>query len=312
MLTRRHIRAKVMQAVYAYRQGAPEDIPVFCKNFLASIEKIGDLYAMQASLLDAVVRKASAKLEVRRTKHLASPEDRNPNRKFVENPFSALLEKNPEFARLSAKYSSLWADHSEYVETILQKIETSPQYRDYMDSGDNSFSAHKDFMLFVFRDIIAPDEALADFYEDYNMDWAADLQVANTMMLKTLENVKEGNPDFSIPSLYKDSGDKEFARELLQKTLENGDTWRPLIEQKAENWDSERIALVDFILMEMAITEFMMFPSIPAKVTLNEYIEIAKDYSTPKSKVFVNGILDRVLEELTAQGKINKSGRGLM
>lgn len=312
MLTRRHIRAKVMQAVYAYRQGAPGDIPIFCKNFLASIEKIGDLYAMQASLLDAVIRKASAKLEIRRTKHLASPEDRNPNMKFAENPFSALLEKNREFARLSTKYSSLWTDHSEYVENILQKIETSEKYKDYMASGDNSFAAHKHFVLFVFRDIIAPDEALTDFYEDYNMDWAADLQVANTMMLKTLEDVKEGSPDFSIPLLYKDSGDKDFARELLVKTLENGETWRPLIEQKAENWDSERIALVDFILMEMAITEFMMFPSIPAKVTLNEYIEIAKDYSTPKSKVFVNGILDRVLEELTAEGKINKSGRGLM
>lgn len=312
MLTRRHIRAKVMQALYAYRQSAPQDTAKFRKNFLAGMEKINDLYAMQAALLDAVVRKAEAQLEARRTKHFASAQERTPNRKFAENPFSALLEKNPVFAGACARYGSLWADHSEYVQNILNAIESSPEYHRYMDSADHSFAAHKDFMIHVFRDVIAPDEGLSDFYEDCNMDWAADMQVANTMLLKTLEDVKEGDPDFSIPSLFKDATDRQFARELLEKTLEEGDSHRELIVRKAENWDPERIALVDMILMEMAITEFLSFPSIPAKATLNEYIEIAKDYSTPKSRVFINGILDRVFEELSAEGKIHKSGRGLM
>ena len=312
MLTRRHIRARVLQAVYAYRQGTPGDVAAYSKNFLSGLDKIKDLYAIQASLLQAVVRMAAARIEARRTKLLASPEDLSPNTKFAENPFTALLEENRAYAAGTAKYASMWADHSEFVENVLRHVEESPRYGEYMASADVSFAAHKRFIIHVFKHIIAPDEALSDYYEDCNMDWAADLQVANTMLLKTLEDVKEGEADFYIPALYKDRSDAEFARKLLVDTIENGPSWHPLIEAKAENWDPERIALVDFILMEMAITEFVLFPSIPTKVTLNEYIELAKDYSTPKSRVFVNGILDRVREELTAEGKIIKSGRGLM
>lgn len=312
MLTRRHIRAKVMQALYASRLSAPQDTDTLRKNYLAGIEKINDLYALQASLLEAVVRKAEAKIEARRAKHFASPQERTPNTKFAHNPFTALLGENPAYRRACEKYASLWADHSEYVENLLGAIEASPRYRRYMESGDDSFAAHKALIIYVFRDIIAPDEALSDFYEDCNMDWAADLQVANTMLLKTLEDVKEGSADFSIPSLFKDASDRQFALELLDKTLEQGASYREMIVEKAQNWDPDRIALVDMLLMEMAVTEFLSFPSIPAKVSLNEYIEIAKEYSTPKSRVFVNGILDRVLEQLTEEGKIRKSGRGLM
>lgn len=312
MLTRRHIRAKVMQALYAYRLSAPQDTDTLRKNYLAGIEKINDLFALQASLLDAIVRKAEARIEARRAKHFASPQERTPNTKFAHNPFTALLGENPVYRKSCEKYASLWADHSEYVENLLGAIEASPRYRGYMESGDDSFAAHKALIIHVFRDIIAPDAALSDFYEDCNMDWAADLQVANTMLLKTLEDVKEGSADFSIPSLFKDASDRQFALELLDKTLEQGASYRDLIVEKAQNWDPDRIVLVDMLLMEMAVTEFLSFPSIPTKVSLNEYIEIAKEYSTPKSRVFVNGILDRVLEQLTEEGKIRKSGRGLM
>ena len=312
MLTRRHIRARVMQALYACRQSEPQDTDTFRKNFLTGIERINDLYALQASLLDAIVRKAENRLEARRAKHFASPQERTPNRKFAENPFSALLTENPAYARACQKYASLWADHSEYVENLLGAIEATPQYERYMNSADTSFAGHKAFLVFVFREIIAPDDALSDFYEDCDMDWSADLPVANTMLLKTLEDVKENQPDFSIPALFKDASDRQFAIELLEKSLSEGPSYRELIVRKAENWDPERIALVDMILMEMAVTEFVSFPSIPTKVTLNEYIELAKDYSSPKSPVFVNGILDTVLDELNAEGKIHTSGRGLM
>lgn len=301
-----------MQALYACRLSAPQDAATPRKNFLAGIEKINDLFALQASLLEAIVRKAGAKLEARRTKHFASPQERTPNTKFAANPFSALLEENPKYAQACAKYASVWVDRSEYVENLLEAIEASPRYRQYMDSADASFAAHKSMILYIFREILAPDAALWDFYEDYDMNWSADLQVANTMLLKTLEDVKEGSADFSIPTLFKDASDRQFATELLDKALEQGASYRELIVQKADNWDPERIALVDMLLMEMAVTEFLSFPSIPTKVTLNEYIEIAKEYSTPKSRLFVNGILDRVLEQLTTEGKIRKSGRGLM
>ena len=195
--------------------------------------------------------------------------------------------------------------------SYLQKY--LPNHGEYMDSQDDSFGTHKRFAIYVFKNVIAPSDALLDYYEDCNMEWAADIQVANTMLLKTMEDIKEENPSgFEIPSLYKDEGDREFAVRLLRETEKGSAQYKAMIEQKAENWDSERIAMVDFILMEMAIAEFMNFPSIPTKVTLNEYIEISKDYSTAKSRIFVNGILDRILAWLEADGKIKKAGRGLM
>ena len=211
-----------MQALYACRQSEPQDTDTFRKNFLTGIERINDLYALQASLLDAIVRKTESRLEARRAKHFASPQERTPNRKFAENPFSALLTENPAYARACQKYASLWADHSEYVENLLGTIEATPQYERYMNSADTSFAGHKAFLIFVFREIIAPDAALSDFYEDCDMDWSADLPVANTMLLKTLEDVKENHPDFSIPALFKDASDRMFAVELLEKSLSEG------------------------------------------------------------------------------------------
>lgn len=313
MLTRRHLRAKVMQALYAYRQSHSQDMAVAEKNLLTGIDRIMDLYAMQTALLFSVVRMADAKIEARRGKRFATPEELNPNMKFVRNPVLAAMEENKKLSEAASKYASSWADRSEYVEAALGQLEASPKYGEYMDSQDDSFGTHKRFAIYVFKNVIAPSDALLDYYEDCNMEWAADIQVANTMLLKTMEDIKEENPSgFEIPSLYKDEGDREFAVRLLRETEKGSAQYKAMIEQKAENWDSERIAMVDFILMEMAIAEFMSFPSIPTKVTLNEYIEISKDYSTAKSRIFVNGILDRILAWLEADGKIKKAGRGLM
>lgn len=302
-----------MQALYAYRQSHSQDMALAEKNMLCGIDRIMGLYAMQAALLFSVVRMAAARIEARKGKRLATHEDLNPNMKFVENPVFAAMESNKKLADMSSKYASSWADRSEYVDAALGQLEASPKYAEYMASQDGSFATHKRFAVYVFKNIIAPSDALYDYYEDCNMEWASDMQVANTMLLKTMEDIKEENPsEFEIPALYKDDSDREFAVHLLRETEKGSAQYKAMIEEKAENWDSERIAMVDFILMEMAVSEFLNFPGIPTKVTLNEYIEISKDYSTAKSRIFVNGILDRILSWLEADGKIKKAGRGLM
>ena len=303
-----------MQALYAFQQSDMQNTLTAEKNLITGLEKIEELYTYQYALLLAVKDSMAAHIEARRSKRFATPEELNPNTKWIENPLFALLEQNPKYKKLSGKFHPQWAERFEYTQLCVQQLEDSQAYKDYMSGEDSSFSAHKRMVIYLFKNIIAPSDALGDYYEDYNMDWVADLQVANSMILKTLEDIKE---DYSAerinsPSLFKDDSDREFATLLLEKTIENAPKWRPMIQEKAQNWDSERIALVDYILMEMAITEFVFFPSIPTKVTLNEYIEISKDYSTAKSSIFVNGILDRIQNALADQGQIIKTGRGLM
>ena len=194
MLTRRHLRAKVMQALYAYRQSHSQDMAVAEKNLLTGIDRIMDLYAMQTALLFSVVRMADAKIEARRGKRFATPEELNPNMKFVRNPVLAAMEGNKKLSEAASKYASSWADRSEYVEP--------------------------------------PSDAPLDYYEDCNMEWAADIQVANTMLLKTMEDIKEENPSgFEIPSLYKDEGDREFAVRLLRETEKGSAQYKAMIEQ---------------------------------------------------------------------------------
>ncbi|MBQ1276306.1 MAG: transcription antitermination protein NusB [Flavobacteriales bacterium] len=314
MLTRRHIRAKVMQAVYAYRQSDMQDIAVARKNLILGIETIEELYSYQYSLLLAVKDMASARIEARRGKRLATAEDLNPNLLFVENPVFAFLEENKTLRRLAERFSSPWQDRSEYVELCYNEFLQSSEYEEYMQEETPTFIAHKKIVIFLFKKIIAPMEAVADYYEDCHKEWVGDLQVANSMLLKTITDIYEDIPvdEMEIPTLFKDILDRDFAVKLLERTIEKGPSYRPMIEEKLRNWDAERIAMVDFILMEMAVVEFMLFNTIPAKVTLNEYIEVAKEYSTVKSSVFINGVLDRLMESLTKEGKIQKSGRGLM
>ena len=314
MLTRRHIRAKVMQAVYAYRQGGTQDMVTCRKNLIHGLEKIEELYSYQMSLLLSVKDMAAARIEARRAKRLATPEDLNPNMRFVENPVFAMIEENTALKRLMERYGSPWADRSEYVELCYNALLSSSEYEEYMNGETVTYAMHKKMVVFLFKKVIAPMEELAEYYEDCQMDWVGDLQVANSMALKTITDLYEdcNASEMEIPTLFKDILDRDFAMKLMDKTIEYGEGFHGVIEEKLKNWDSERVAMVDFILMEMAVVEFVHFPSIPTKVTLNEYIEISKEYSTVKSNTFVNGVLDRVLVELTAEGKIVKTGRGLM
>jgi N utilization substance protein B len=190
---------------------------------------------------------------------------------------------------------------------------TSDLYKDYMTTRTSDFKEDKDFIVDVYKNIIAPNEKLYDYIEDKNLTWLDDLPTVNTTILKLLRKSKASSPDNQFtPKLYKDQDDKQFAIDLFKKTILNQAVLNAEIEKRTQNWDSDRIANVDFVLLQMAICELLNFSSIPVKVTMNEYLEIAKEYSTPKSSIFINGILDKLVKEYEADGKLTKLGRGLM
>ncbi len=313
MLGRRHLRAKVMQAMYAY-ECSGEDMLVIEKNMFNGIDKIFDLYVYSINFLLEVRNLSNTKLEVRKKKRLASEEDLNPNRRFVENPILEYLSKNPKISEYTAKNSQLtWDETDEYVKKTYAAILDIDEYHRYMTKENVSFEDHRRILLRIFKYIIAPNEKVGEWYEDQEITWYDDYQVANTMVYRTLERIsKEDKEHFKVYKVFKDEEDKDFTKRLYRKAVQEKAKVSKIIAEKAKNWDVDRIAKIDYIILELALTELLEFPNIPPKVTLNEYIELAKDYSTPKSRVFVNGILDNTLKEFSQKQKLVKSGRGLL
>ena len=314
MLNRRHIRVKVMQTLYALKGAESDDFSQDQKFLLFSIDNMYNLYLLLMSLLLEVQKRAEDDLQKKQKKHLATKEDINPNRKFVENKLLSLIKDNIELKnKLESHKITNWDLDSEYVDILYRAIISSDLYIDYMQTRTSDFKEDKDFIVDIFKDIIAPNDKLYEYIEDKNLTWLDDLPAVNTTILKLLRKVKhKSSENHFTPKLYKDSEDKQFAIDLFKKTFLNTTAINKEIEGKTQNWDSDRIANVDFVLLQMAISELQSFPSIPVKVTINEYLEIAKEYSTPKSSIFINGILDKLVKEYEASKTFRKVGRGLM
>lgn len=312
MLTRRHIRVKVMQSLYAYSQSNNDNINTEEKFLRKSMEEMYDLYLLLLDLFVEIKNHSEDVLERSTQKHLPTAEDMDPNRKFVDNQVIALLEKNERLqAALETRKLNHWKNDDEYIGILWTEIRNSEHFETYMSTRSGDFKEDKEFVIAVFRDIIAPNEKLYDYLEDKNLTWVDDLPLVNTAIVKMLQKLKPGQEP-SLTKLYKNAEDKEYAVELFRKTLLNSEKLAAEMEGKTPNWDKERIADLDTVLIKMAICEFLKFPSIPVKVTINEYLEIAKEYSTPKSSIFINGILDKLSKEYKEEGKLNKMGRGLM
>jgi len=314
MLNRRHIRVKVMQTIYAFNGSESDDLKRDEKFLVFSIENMHNLYLLMMSLLLEVQKRASQDLEKKQKKHLATTEDKNPNRKFINNQvFQAILETETLQESFKNNKTINWELDSEYVDIIFKSIIQSDVYKDYMQTRTSDFKEDKDFFVDIFKEIIAPNEKLYDYIEDKNLTWLDDLPTVNTTILKLIRKLKTSttNTHFA-PKLYKDIEDKQFAIDLFKKTILNANAINTEIAQKTKNWDADRIASLDYVLLQMGICELQQFPSIPVKVTINEYLEIAKEYSTPKSSIFINGILDKLIKEYKSEGKFNKVGRGLM
>ena len=312
MLNRRHIRVKVMQSIYAMHQKSSDDIEKEEKFLRQSIDNIKDLYLIMLTSMTEIRKKEIVFLDASSKKHLATPEEKNPNKKFVNNAVLQLLEENSSLnSALEKRKINNWSMNDDYILILLNGIKQSKLFEKYMSTNKSSFEEDKQFVIDMFTELIAPNEKLYEYLEDDKLTWIDDIPLVNTQILKQLQQISE-NSDFNVPKLYKDEEDKEFVSQLFRKTVLNEVELAKEYIDKTPNWDADRIAEIDTIILKMAICEFFKFPSIPIKVTINEYLEIAKEYSTPKSSIFINGILDNLVKEFQTQNKIVKTGRGLM
>ena len=312
VLNRRHIRVKVMQSIYALHQKNSDDIEKEEKFLLHSIDSIQDLYLIMMSSLLEIRKKEVVFLETSSKKHLASPEEKNPNRKFVNNAVLQLLEGSSSLSiALEKRKINNWSMNDDYILILLNEIKQSSLYRNYMSSKKRSFEEDKEFVVDMFTELIAPNEKLYEYLEDNKLTWVDDIPLVNTQIQKQLKQISEAD-EFRVAKLYKDQEDQEFVSLLFRKTVLNEVELAKEYIDKTPNWDADRIAEIDTIILKMAICEFLKFPSIPIKVTINEYLELAKEYSTPKSSIFINGILDNLVKEFQNENKIQKTGRGLI
>ncbi|MEN8858122.1 MAG: transcription antitermination factor NusB [Flavobacteriaceae bacterium] len=312
MINRRHIRVKVMQSVYAMIQSHNDDIVKEEKFVKHSIKKMFDLYVLLLQLLVEVQKLAEQKLEISKKKYLATKEDLSPNRKFVENKLiKKLAESNSLLIYVEAHKLNNWLLDDEYVKIIWEKLQKSDLFSRYLNTIEDSYKVDKSFVIEFFRDIIAPNQKLSDYFEDQNITWVDDIPFVNTWVIRSLNN-QNSNGNFMLGSLYKNEDDENFVSELFKKVILNHHTFENDIKTHTPNWESDRIAGMDMILIKMGISEFLYFPSIPTRVTINEYIEIAKDYSTQKSGYFVNGVLDKLSKEFEKEKRLVKVGRGLL
>lgn len=314
MLTRRHIRVKVMQSLYSFHQSKNKNFPAEEKFLLKSMKEMYDLFLLQLKLIIEIKAYAERYLEKSQKKHLATSEDKDPNLKFVNNRVIKILENNNHLDELlEERKITQWNRDGEYVAILWEEIRNSAAFEEYMSTRDSGFKEDKDFVIKLLKDFIAPNEKLYDYLEDSKLTWLDDLPLVNTAILKYLNKLKESAAqETKLPKLFKSEEDEEFAIALLRKVYVNDEDLAGEMLGKTPNWDKERIAEIDTILIKMAICEFLHFSSIPVKVTINEYLEIAKEYSTPKSSIFINGVLDKLSKEYQEEKRLNKIGRGLM
>ena len=315
MLNRRHLRIKALQNIFAWHTTEKRDTVSAQKILMKSIDEVNQMYiSMLALIVDVTEYTANDAIE-RANKHLPSAEDLNPNQKLLHNKFVNVLKHNPEYVAAVNKYQINWFSDPELVKAIFNKLKETKEYQAYLtEDFEETLESSKEIIKFIFRKMLLKNVNVVQAFEDKFINWPVDREVMQGMIAKTLKNFESDDPLLNkltpISADWKE--DSAFVQDLFSYTLKNDDKYQALIAERTKNWESERIALMDTILMKMAICEMMNFPSIPVKVTINEYLELSKDYSTPKSNTFINGILDKILNDLKKNNNIKKIGRGLI
>lgn len=314
MLNRRQLRVKVLQTLYAYHQAENKEIKSFEKALLHLIDAVNEMYFYTLSLFILTADYSIIDAEDRANKHLPSEEDLNAPTKLNENLFIEALRNHPEYIEGVKKYKVNWSFEPGIDKTIFSLLKTSSEYNAYLQTTEHTIASDKDVINHIFRKIILKTPSIEQLFEEKFINWSVDKEVLKGMIAKTFKNFKGNAPiENKLADLLQDEQeDRVFVLDLLKKTINHQDDYLKLIDAKTTNWDSERIALMDVLLMQMAITELVHFREIPIKVTMNEYIEVSKDYSTPKSNTFINGILDKILADLKKNKEIQKTGRGLL
>jgi N utilization substance protein B len=302
-----------MQTVYAMHQHQSDNLEKEEKFLFQSIENMQDLYLLMLSALIEIQNKEEEYLNLVSKKHLATKEEKAPSTKFTKNQFLLMLKSSESLLeKIEARKINNWQVNDDVILYLIDAIKESSLYINYMSMGETNFKEDKFFIADLFEKVIAPNDKLYDYLEDNKLTWLDDVPLINTMILKQIKQVKDIHDEFLVPRLYKDEDDKDFAKQLFRKTVLNEVELSKQYIDKTPNWDTDRIAEMDTIILKMAICEFLKFPSIPVNVTINEYLEVAKEYSTPKSSIFINGILDNLVKDFKRDDKLVKTGRGLL
>jgi N utilization substance protein B len=314
MLNRRHLRVKALQVLYSYQQSQVKEILPYEKALLQSVDKVYEMYIWLLSLLIEVADYSIIDAEERANKFLPSEEDLNASVKIQNNLFIASLKQNPEYLAAVKKYKISWDFDPEVRKSIFITLKASEEYNTFLGLTDHTIQKDKDIIKFIFKKLILKSPGIEQIFEEKFINWSVDKDVLQALVAKTFKNFSSVNPEENkLAEICPNwDEDKSFLVELLKKVISFEKEYQELIAQKTKNWDSERIALMDTLLMRMAITELIHFSTIPIKVTMNEYIEISKEFSTPKSNSFINGILDKILADLKSAGKLRKTGKGLL
>lgn len=311
MLSRRLLRIKVVKALFAHLKSEADNMIASEKTLMNSVNKAYDLYFLMLTLPVELVRHAEKRQEIAKQKKLPTFDDLNPNTKFVDNEVIRILADSDSVNDYVASHKLSWNQYPELIRTIYTQLSESDYFRDYMQEGERSFATDKKLVEDLFKEMQSCD-ALDGVLEEMSIFWSDDLCYIVMMVLRTLSNLRSSHTELKVMSKFKSSEDPEFVRTLFEKTLINYNANLAYIEKFTSNWDVERIVFMDNLILVTAMSELMAFPAIPVKVTLDEYIEISKAYSTPGSSTFINGVLDKIVEALTEEGRIKKAGRGLI
>ena len=307
MLSRRLLRVKVMQMAYAHYQKGESSIQQTEKELFHSITKSHELYHTFLLLMLELKTFAEKRIELRKQKKRPSEDDLNPNLRFVENALLLQLADNNELLAYNAKNGNPWVNNPEVVKGVFEAITKSQLYIDYMATESGDYALDNKFIAKLIEKVVAPYDGLFSLFEEQSVYWNDEIEFIISMVVKTVKGfVQENGADEHLLPEFKDEEDEDFVKQLLRKTLVNQKDNMELIKKFTKNWDYDRVAYMDIVLMQIAIAEIVEFKNIPVNVSLNEYIEIAKFYSTNKSGLFINGVLDKIVDHLIEQKVINK------
>jgi len=313
MISRRQLRIKALQTLYAYYKAGREEIGRSEKELHFNIGKAYELYHYLLLLIIDVVLYAESRIEIARNKRIPTSEDLNPNTRFIDNALIGQIRNNEQLLRFVDQHKLNWANHPELIKEVYNRLVASEEYSAYMTAGESGYAEDKRLVTLVYTHMIFPSELLAYILEEQSIYWNDDIEFITSMIVKTLKKYKETDgPDKKLLELYKNEEDRKYVIDLFRQTILHRDEYVEYIKENTRNWDLDRIAFMDILIMQMAIAELIAFPSIPTKVTLNEYLEISKYYSTSKSNIFINGVLDKVVAQLREEKKFKKTGRGLI
>ena len=308
MINRVLIRLKIVQIVYAYYQNGGKNLDTAEKELFFSLSKAYDMYNYLLLLMVEITKQAERKINAAKSKLMPSKEELYPNTKFIENRFVAQLEVNSQLLQFAEGQKKTWDNESEFVKGLCEKIMDSDIYKEYMAAETSSYEEDRELWRKIYKKIIFNNAELDQVLEDQSLYWNDDKEIVDTFVLKTIKRFEEANgaKQELLPE-FKDEEDKDFARRLFRRAILNADYYRHLISENTRNWDLDRVAFMDVIIMQIALAEILSFPNIPVSVSLNEYIEIAKVYSTPKSGNFINGTLDGIVKLLQKENKLTKN-----